>query len=103
MIPHGTNTNYDKIPLVLWCFVLYVVYLIKQYKYLTYIITAHFKLKENINSYYFQQSRLVLIGTDIDFSRTSLHRIRFYDAFHQVITKTAKIKKIVGNQVAKEL
>lgn len=67
MIPHGTNTNYDKIPLVLWCFVLYVVYLIKQYKYLTYIITAHFKLKENINSYYFQQSRLVLIGTDIDF------------------------------------
>lgn len=48
MIPHGTNTNYDKIPLVLWCFVLYVVYFIKQYKYLTYIITAHFKLKENI-------------------------------------------------------
>lgn len=103
MIPHDTNTNYDKIPLVLWFFVLYVVYLIKQYKYLTYIITAHFKLKENINSYYFQQSRLVLIGTDIDFSRTSLHRIRFYDAFHQVITKTVKIKKIVGNQVAKEL
>lgn len=34
-----------------------------------------------------------MIGTDIDFSRTSLHRIRFYDAFHQVITKTAKIKK----------